>query len=460
MSDPIEQLARFGAGFEGGPMLPPDEIRRRGDRRRRRTTALVAAGSLAVVAAIAAPVVALTTGGDGSDVEPAPAPTTVADPAVALSEADLLSDEETVLNGFAEWHTVDTFAGDGQSVFHPCATRSLTGRGAGAVFQRGWELRSPDGPVVEGARMSEAVAEFPDAGAARDAFSAIAAEVRDCEERIPESDSYDLGAEAPVDLPVDGEALLLSATYGPVPASIDPFGDMAFFTETGLVVSGDRIAVVHLSQAGQDYNYPDGTPMEQMLPRAAQRLQPGGEAPPPAEAQSIPDGFPLDTDVMRGSEFEQTGPAPDAPGVAGIDACGESLWPPAGTLDRLAVNVSGPEHGDNRELVTFPSPEEAAAVVTRIVVALESCPQQPVDGGGTIRWQTFDDRPVSTTFGYTYADGLGGSLFTVAQLGTAVVVVEQAGEWSPETMAGAVSDRADLVRILTDEMCAFTEAGC
>src|SRR5205085_2410540 len=126
MSDPIEKLNRLGDALEGAPMpLPASEIRARGDRIRRRKQTMVAGVSAAVVAAVAVPVVALTLGGnDNADAPVAPQPS-VSDPvpSAPLSAENLITDADAgkVYGADSAWTAYDTYRGDGQDVYHPCA---------------------------------------------------------------------------------------------------------------------------------------------------------------------------------------------------------------------------------------------------------------------------------------------------------------------------------------------------
>ncbi|NHA01673.1 hypothetical protein G5V59_23295 [Nocardioides sp. W3-2-3] len=110
---------------------------------------------------------------------------------------------------------------------------------------------------------------------------------------------------------------------------IDPTGDAAYINETGLLLQDDRIAVLAVTIVGQDYDFaPDagGTPVERMLPTAAERLLPGAgpdddttpttpeatatatDAPDPA----IPDDFPLTARLAEGGRGRRgaEGPVP------------------------------------------------------------------------------------------------------------------------------------------------------
>src|SRR5436190_6618993 len=145
MSDPIEKLNRLGDALEGAPMpLPASEIRARGDRIRRRKHAVIAGASAAVVAAVAIPLAALTfNGSDEDNSQFTPSPSVIDSvPTAGLSAANLITTEDAgEPYGGGRWDEVDTFPGDGQDAFHPCASSSLAGYGADVVVRREFTLK-------------------------------------------------------------------------------------------------------------------------------------------------------------------------------------------------------------------------------------------------------------------------------------------------------------------------------
>jgi hypothetical protein len=269
--------ARLGGGLEGGDMpLAAAEVRRRGDRIRRRRNALVAGGAALAVGAVATPIFAL--GASDPEVDRdriAPQPTQV----VEVSEADLMTDDDTeYMLGATDWFATDTVEGDGQAAFHPCAQAGLEDLGAESVLQRNFELRNlePGAPQPKGSHLNESIAQFGSAEEARAAYDEVAQWVVDCEGRMAGATEYKITDKArTVEVP-GADAVVYDMQWGPVPPELeDPYAEMGFFSETGIVVAGDRIAVLTLVTTGQDYNFSEGTPVERMLPRAAERLAPG-----------------------------------------------------------------------------------------------------------------------------------------------------------------------------------------
>ncbi|WP_435772093.1 hypothetical protein [Nocardioides sp. SYSU DS0651] len=285
MPDPLEELARFGAGLEGGDMpLSAPEVRRRGDRIRRRRNALVAGGVAVAVTAVAVPVLALASSDTRNDDRHLPAEDPTGRTGVTLSEDDLLTDDDTEYfpGTKGAFRAVDTQEGDGQAAFHPCQQSTLADLGAVAVRTRTFEfgpgLRDPDAEPTPGTGLVEAVAEFPDADAARIAYETFTEWVLACEDRLPYERAQVIPQARTVDLP-RGDAVVYDVSWGPAEKEIDPYGDSGYINETGLVLLDDRIAVLSLTIVGTDYNFvPEegGTPVNRMVPPAAERLQEDG----------------------------------------------------------------------------------------------------------------------------------------------------------------------------------------
>lgn len=287
-NDPIDELTRFGAGFgsatPGGDMpLSAVDVRRRGDQIRRRRTALVAGGAALAVAAVAVPIFAVVGGNpQGNDRQDF-----TDDPTPSLTEADLLREADTEFDrdGFSLFRTTDTFAGDGQAAQLPCQREAPTALGATASFTRTFDLHANPDKLAPGDTLPDdrtdddlvqVVAEFDSPDAARVAYHQFAEWIVDC--RIPGADEVNVPPQGrSVDVP-DGDAVVYDISWGPVPEELDPDGfDLAHIGEIGLVLQDDRITVLKLTVVGQDYNWlPEdgGSPLERMLPTAAERLAP------------------------------------------------------------------------------------------------------------------------------------------------------------------------------------------
>ncbi len=220
---------------------------------------------LLAAAALAAPALLTACGGDSTpvatdDVTPAAAP------ARTVTVEDLLTDADTVYGDGADWFRrgagEDEMAGD---LPNPCLAQGLTGTGATGVVRGDYELRNTDDPSVEvvGDFLTQLVAQYDDAEAAEAAYQQVLDAVAACEDRPAAIEDY--RSFEPRAVEVDGAtASVVDAHYGPLPDAFED-GDAAYIMETGVLRSGDRITVLTSVVVGQDYNFLDGTPVENML---------------------------------------------------------------------------------------------------------------------------------------------------------------------------------------------------
>lgn len=473
--DPIDELSRFGAGFTGstgGDMpLSAADVRRRGDQIRRRRNALVAGGTALAVAAIAAPILALGGGTpkseDRSDIADDRGP--------ALSAEDLLRDADTEyeVGKTNAYRTLDTSEGDGQAAFHVCQQSKLGALGATNSFTRLYEFKvdlqpgDTAPPEVANDDLVEAVAEFEDAATARAAYDTFVRWVASCDS-IPGADEVTVQPKArSVDVPTGGDAVIYDLQWGPAPKEVDPYGDSAYINETGVVLQGDRIAVLSLTVIGQDYNYlPEyGSAVERMIPKAAARLLPGDDVPP-AQTESqdpTPSGgspvlspdFDLTAEMATNDSGDPVVADAQGEGVGRIDFCGTVIDPAADAVERLAADSSGPEYAEAREVVVLPSEQEADALAARITDAARECAAQDV-GGTTWRHEVGvrEDQPIRTAvITRTYeTDGqpqLGTVHWVVSHDGPVVLIAMSSGEGSPEPAALADATDEVLTRLAT-----------
>lgn len=505
--DPIDELARFGAGFgsatPGGDMpLSAADVRRRGDQIRRRRTALVAGGAALAVAAVAVPVFAVI----GND-SPRSDKDNLAHDVPPLSRADLLRDGDTEYDreGYSLFRTTDTFEGDGQAVHLPCQREKASALGATSSFTRTFDLYANPDKLEPGDTLpddvtrddlTELVAQFDSPDAARTAYDQFAEWIVDCE--MPGADKVNVAPQGrSVDVP-GGDAVIYDLNWGPVPEDLDPYGDFAYISETGLVLQGDRIAVVSVRIVGQDYNWlPEdgGSPLERMLSKAAERLLPdtapdepddpteptdpsetvtadGGEpdAGTDGGAAAIPDEFPLldGWPEEAGDGAGRIGPARGLEPLP-LEACGAAATDVAHE-DRLLARYENAEDYRARQLTTYATADEAVAAVAAIRQVYAACPTGEVrDDGYTPHWAVVDTQIGGDSFAVLGWDTLDdqpapfGETLLVVRLGSSVLVVAHAGH------GGAPSggqDQAAVDRIVAetapvvDRMCTWTAAGC
>ncbi|XBB67725.1 hypothetical protein ABFU82_27070 [Nocardioides sp. WV_118_6] len=232
-------------------------------RRHRRTTHLLLAATL-----VATP--ALLTGCGADDKTPAATDTTGAD---ALTTAVLLTDDDTVYSDGADWFRTGTGEGDGQSVFNPCAEQSLAGTGATSVVRADYELRNSEAgaPEVGGDSLIQVVARYDDEAAATRAWSRVNGWLEECASRPAELRDYRALQTRKVAV-AGTDAVITDAHLGPVAEEVDPSGDAAYIMETGVLRKGTELVVLTSVIVGQDYDFVGATPVEQMLPKAADRL--------------------------------------------------------------------------------------------------------------------------------------------------------------------------------------------
>ncbi|GAA4811872.1 hypothetical protein ACFQ0K_04320 [Nocardioides caeni] len=486
--DPLDQLSQFGAGFStgasGGPMPhSAADARRRGEKIRRRRNALVAGGAALAVAAVAVPIFAIA-GGSGTDDRD---DTNVADPprSVALSADDLLADGETAHNNWGDWQETETFEGDGQATTFSCQQQALSGLGSTAEFNRFFGF-APGGEIVDEPyppTLAQEVAEFPDAEAAQAAFATISGWLDDCAS-LGEATEIRTLQSRPVDI-VGGQGLIVDIHGNPAPVEVDPYGDSAYINETGVVLLDDRIAVLSLTQISQDYNFLEetgGTPMQRMLPLAAERLAPGANVPEVPESVSDPDAATGDTVIDDAFPLAAGWPdrtaEPDQDGLVGPDrerdpvafeACGTPLAD-APFNDRLGATWSDVEDYRTRQLTTYQSVAEAEAAIAAVADLYRGCPEGETREDGytpnwsvrsvgdvgheavaILGWDEFEGSP--TTFGDTTV---------LVRVGNAVLVAAWGGHAGnpqgreDEIVAEIVAETTTVL----DAMCAFDAQGC
>lgn len=221
---------------------------------------------------------------------------------------------------------------------------------------------------------------------------------------------------------------------------------------------------------------PSGTrspaPSETSSPAPSETGSPSVAEPIPADFPLVA-GWPDPTAVEPGPSFGITGPAPDLEDpVFDQPACGGPLSVPGGT-QRLRAVYRNVEDLRSRQLISFPSADDAVGFVDDVVRLYRSCPQEPPGDDGL----TYTRVVVETEVGgqswavgrYPSRDGepAVGSASTVhvVRLGSAVLVDTVEGE------GGGAGDLEELARqragfmaqasaSVVERMCLFTVAGC
>ncbi|KRB78140.1 hypothetical protein ASE01_08275 [Nocardioides sp. Root190] len=239
----------------------------------RRTTQLLLAAT-----AFAAPALLTACGSDATADDRAANPGTTR----TVDVADLLTDADTVYSDGADWFRLATgnesLDGNGD-LAHPCLAQGLSGLGATDVVRADFELRNSDAPDIEvkGDLFTQLIGQYDDEAAASAAYDQVLAALAKCEDRpgaITEYRSFEPRDVQGAGADAGDRAQVVDAQYGPLPAALED-GDSAYIMETGVALVGDRVTVLTSVIVGQDYNFLEedgGTPVNQMLPKAVDRL--------------------------------------------------------------------------------------------------------------------------------------------------------------------------------------------
>ncbi|HJQ06913.1 MAG TPA: hypothetical protein VJ872_15800 [Nocardioides sp.] len=473
MSDPLEQLDRFRSEVEGAPMLTAAEVRRRGDRIRRRGTALRTGAAALAVAAVVVP---LGLRGHAFDRDSHVADHTPA--GTSVTAQNVLADGDTVGDDGGHWVREYDTAGDGQDAFNPCARQALADLGATSVYRRSWNSSGSQRPAGLD-WLGEIVAGFGSTTDATSAADRVGTWLGACTQG---PGLYLVGTPTHVDLGGGATGLLYRN-------DAETTGSSTELVETGVVVSGDRVAVLTWVYHGQDFTV-SPSPVEQMMPTAAARLvadgattgaQPGCglHCPSPTTTSStpgtvsypmttIPDGFPLDSGWQ---DDQPEGPnsrlAPSRTRkVPELNACGTTLpWP--AYEDRLSAAFHNPEDSRDHVLMTYADADTAVAATKAMVDLFRACPTEPGQPDGYVfhtqvsRTDTSGDSwLISSYYTFNGAPAIGLIDIEVVRVGLGVLVITHGNEGGKESIPmdskGMETEAADSIAA----MCAFTEAGC
>jgi hypothetical protein len=202
-------------------------------------------------------------------------------------------------------------------------------------------------------------------------------------------------------------------------------------------------------------------------PCSAEDLSPSPvtSSPAPTEtgiASAIPEDFPLAQGMDETEESDVVeGPGPDVEAAPVVDVCGTDVWAPSGVVQRLAARQTRIEYLETRELTTFVSADEPADALTQVRDAVRDCPRiEGEPNGYSTTMLEGPDGYDSFTFGVFTDEALGGQVFQLTRVGSAVLVVYATGEMSEASLQPVADGLSETTLAMVPEMCVWTEDGC
>ena len=447
MSDPIQDLEALAQqGVDVSP-LPASEVRRRGDRRRRRQQTLAAVGGVAAIALIVTPIAVLASGRDNAGPIDTPTITKTVDTTqpTPVQPAKLTKIPEGFPLAYElqrqEDGTTPTPALNelGPQIPAPCASPAqnfdefMDNLGVRATYP----AEGSDGRTLR---------TFENSVVAIKAMDSVRAPAELCTQdgdRVWTVRRLDLGEEAFTLVQTFGQGL------GGVIYQFVRVGNAVLVTEAG----GEWDLTSSVPAGIRDRSAIADRISQEMCVFAEHSCGVEGE---PLAADIAPD-FPLDVDMEAdGGDFHKQGPSSGAKGVYLPDLCGSTAWPVTGR-DRLAVNVSGPEYGDDRTVQALDTPDQAVAVLQGLRDAVAAC---PTEGNAVYDVLARDTGYDSFTFGVSYTDGLGSGVWQATRVGRGLLVLSTHGEGNRDSLPSQADLLTATTEKITPAMCAFTEAGC
>lgn len=165
--------------------------------------------------------------------------------------------------------------------------------------------------------------------------------------------------------------------------------------------------------------------------------EPTPAEPSPGADDRLPDELDLGAgldNAAQWSEFRLDGPGRDVEGVPMVDFCdpGPTTWP-GPVVDRVAVRESGPEYEQTREVLLYPSVDDARTMLAALRAAVTGCPVVLFRAGKESR----EDRlhrlmepagPDVVTAGVHYRGVLGSGIYQVRRSGRTLLAARDLGE--------------------------------
>jgi len=214
---------------------------------------------------------------------------------------------------------------------------------------------------------------------------------------------------------------------------------------------------------------PSPAPLEPTQPSPTQAQEP---SPQPTWVSTIPDDFPLGTQMLPGAgDYSEPKRSDQLRTPWQLDPCTPTAYPTdADRTDFRTVEQTGPEYADIRQLGLYPDEAVAAEVLAGFRRVLAACAEEPMDTDPAYesRWETRgqdDGEEGLLAVGSYYREDSqvpGGAYVAVVRVGNAVLMVTRSNESMPRP--GAENTHSRDVRalggILAGEMCVFSGDGC
>ena len=454
-NDPFDPFDDFPEGLHVDA-LPASEVRRRGDRMRRRNTAVAAVGGVVAAAVFIGVPVALTAGNDDNDIEPAPQPTPSVTEDAEPSWVVEIPEDFPVTEGMADQG--EPTEGD-LDAFPLCETSYPTSRGTADSVTY---FYSGDGE----SSATRVFQLWPDDATAEESLTGLVEAIEACpQESTPGGEALIRTRHVPFDLDAEDSVTFVQEVVeddglisGLFTVEVARVGNAVLVDSSYGSAGGDEaIAIATENLEGRSALTRDEMCLFAANPCQIQDASPASDTSAEVDSgtgASIPDDFPLDRGLEGASATDvATGPP--------LDVCGTPAWEPSGVVERIATRSTDIEYLQQRELVTFITADEPAEELTMLRDAVRDCPR--IEGESSGYTTTMLEGPKSLdsfSWGFVPEEGLGGGVFQVTRVGSAILVLYVEGEMSQSSLQPTADDLTQTTLDLAPEMCVFTEDGC
>jgi hypothetical protein len=189
-------------------------------------------------------------------------------------------------------------------------------------------------------------------------------------------------------------------------------------------------------------------------------------SPPPATSSpspvspTIPDDFPLAAGLPATNEDGTPVEVTSAPGVEGVELCGETALSYPGAADVAGTTFSAPEDHRTRTLFLFADPAEASTALSRARGAFSACPVDKIGGTDQVYepavYRAGDE---AAAFTQSYRTGgrfdTGLTVYLLVRVGNALLVTT---DYAEAGGGGTESAKADFVELVGTRVQPVVEA--